>query len=251
MPASAGGGAPPELLLLLPLLLEPELLPELELPPELLEGPASLGGGGGLPLHGPQTPTALPAAITQDEPGQQSALLVQAPQLWTQAVPQMKRSPPPSPGFGLGMHGKWSQQLALDAQAPPAATHVAGAQRGTPTLSCLHVSMFSQLPEQQSHDALQLIVLSLQTSPSGLQLTGLRHTPRPPMPPSPAKLQVTLPDPAPATADEPQQSLSCWQRSPTTWQPLAGWHTSTPVGPKGAQARLQQPPPHDGKPPSL
>ena len=25
-----------------------------------------------------------------------------------------------------------------------------------------------------------------------------------------------------------------------TWQPLAGWHTKTPVGPKGAQSRLQQ-----------
>jgi hypothetical protein len=37
--------------------------------------------------------------------------------------------------------------------------------------------MFSQLPAQQSHDALQLVVASLQTSPFGLQLVGLRHTP--------------------------------------------------------------------------
>jgi hypothetical protein len=214
LPASPGGG-PPELLL------PPLELPPLELPPELLEGPASAGGG--LPLQGPQIPAALPACITQDDPGQQSALLVQPPHVFTQVVlPQMNRGVPASPGFGLGMHGRWLQQLALDAHPPPAATHVAGAQRGTPTLSCLQVSIVSQLPAQQSHDALQLIVLSLQTSPSGLQLIGLRQTPRPPIPPSPEKVQVTLPDPAPPMPAEPQQSLSCVQRSPTTWQPLAG-----------------------------
>jgi hypothetical protein len=43
--------------------------------------------GGGLPLHGPQTPAALPAAMTQDEPAQQSALLVHAPQVGTQELP--------------------------------------------------------------------------------------------------------------------------------------------------------------------
>jgi hypothetical protein len=37
--------------------------------------------------------------------------------------------------------------------------------------------MFSQLPAQQSQEALQLIVLSLHTSPSGLQPIGLRQTP--------------------------------------------------------------------------
>jgi hypothetical protein len=31
-------------------------------------------------------------------------------------------------------------------------------------------------------------------------------------------------------------------RSPTTRQPLAGWQIFTPVGPKGAQSRLQQSP---------
>jgi hypothetical protein len=39
------------------------------------------------------------------------------------------------------------------------------------------VSCTSQLPLQQSQDALQDIVLSLQTSPSGLHPIGLRHTP--------------------------------------------------------------------------
>jgi hypothetical protein len=42
----------------------------------------------------------------------------------------------------------------------------------------LQVSLFSQLPEQQSHDALHELVASLHTSPLGLQPIGLRHTPR-------------------------------------------------------------------------
>jgi hypothetical protein len=37
---------------------------------------------------------------------------------------------------------------------------------------------------------------------------------------------------------ELQQSLSVRQRSPSTWQPFAGWHTLTPVK-YGAQSRLQ------------
>ena len=50
---------------------------------------------------------------------------------------------------------------------------------------------------------------------------------------------------------EPQQSLSVRQRSPVTWQPLAGWHTSRPVGPKGAQRALQQLPPQAITPASV
>ncbi len=85
--------------------------------------------------------------------------------------------------------------------------------RGTPTLSCRHVSIVSQLPLQQSHDALQLIVANLHTSPFGLHEIGLRHTPRaPPL----EKSHVTLPDPGPGSAADPQQSESCAQRSPTT-----------------------------------
>jgi hypothetical protein len=62
--------------------------------------------------------------------------------------------------------------------------------------------------------------------------------------------QVTgFPDP-PGSPVEPQQSPSAMHRSPTTWHPLAGWQTSTPVGPNGAHARLQQGPPQAGKPPS-
>src|SRR5450759_1070600 len=79
--------------------------------------------------------------------------------------------------LGFGTHGRPLQKLALDAHACPAPTHVAPAQRGTPTLSVLHVSMVWQLPLQQSQDALHDCVMSLQTSPSGLQLIGLRQTP--------------------------------------------------------------------------
>jgi hypothetical protein len=90
------------------------------------------------------------------------------------------------------------------------------------------VSIVSQLPLQQSHDALQLIVFSLHTSPFGLHETGLRHTPSEPLP---EKSHVTLPEPGPGSPADPQQSESPEQTSPTTWQPLAGWQMSTPVGP--------------------
>jgi hypothetical protein len=152
------------------------------------------------------------------------------------------------PATGLGTQGAPPQQFALDAHAPPAFTHCAPAQRGTPTLSCLHVSFVSQLPLQQSQDELHDDVFNLQTSPSGLHPIGLRQTPTVL---GGVMAQVTgLPDP-PGNPDEPQQSPSCVHRSPTTWHPLAGWQTSTPVGPQGAQARLQQGPPQTGSPASL
>jgi hypothetical protein len=69
------------------------------------------------------------------------------------------------------------QQFAPDAQASPAFAHWSPAHRGTPTLSGLHVSLFSQLPLQQSQEALHDIVASLQTSPSGLQPIGFEQTP--------------------------------------------------------------------------
>jgi hypothetical protein len=134
--------------------------------------------------------------------------------------------------------------LALDAQAWPAPTQ-APAQRGTPTSSCLHVSCVSQFPLQQSHDELHVIVLSLHTSPSGLQPIGRRQTPV--VPPADMSHVTGLPDP-PGRPAEPQQSWSRVHKSPTTWQPLAGWQTRTPVGPHGAHARLQHGPPHRGRP---
>jgi hypothetical protein len=152
---------------------------------------------------------------------------------------------PPSTGFGT--QGRLLQQLALDAHAPPGCTHVDPEQRGTPTESGWQVSCTSQLPLQQSHEALQDIVLSLQTSPSGLQPCGLRQTPTVF---GGVMSHVTgVPEP-PGRPVEPQQSPSFVHRSPTGWQPLAGWQTSTCVGPYGAQRRLQQEPPHAGSPAS-
>jgi hypothetical protein len=116
------------------------------------------------------------------------------------------------PSTGLGTQGRPLQQLALDAHEPPGITQLAPAQRGTPTLSGLQVSWVSQLPLQQSHEALHDIVLSLQTSPSGLQPWGLRQVPTVA---GGVMVQVTgVPDP-PGRPAEPQQSLSWVHRSPT------------------------------------
>ena len=129
--------------------------------------------------------------------------------------------------LGLGTHGRLLQQLALVVQASPAPTHCKGPQRGTPTLSRWQVSSLLQLPLQQSHEALHDMVESLHTSPSGLQPCGFLQVPT--VAPG-AMVHVTgVPDP-PGSPAEPQQSLSLVQTSPTTWQPLAGWQISTPVG---------------------
>jgi hypothetical protein len=153
----------------------------------------------------------LPGATEHEVPGQQSALFVHEPQAATQREGAHTKGAPPPTEFGT--QGAPSQQLALEAHAPPAATHWTAAHRGTPTLSCLHVSSVSQLPLQQSHDALQDIAWSLHTSPSGLQPIGLRQTPTAS---APLMTQVTpLRDPPGSPAD-PQQSLSRVHRSPTT-----------------------------------
>ncbi len=156
-------------------------------------------------------PGAPADAVTHDVPGQQSASFVHALQAPTQDEPEQTNGAPPPEGFGT--HGALSQQLALDAHDPPAATHWAGAHRGTPTLSCLQVSSVSQLPLQQSHDELQDIVLSLHTSPSGLQPIGLRQTPTVD---GAVMTHVTgMPDP-PGRPAEPQHSPSLVHKSPTT-----------------------------------
>jgi hypothetical protein len=177
----------------------------------------------------------------QLSPAQQSALMVHPPQDGTQVVvPHTKGDPE---GLGLGTQGRPLQQSALDAHACPEPTHCAGVHRGTPTLSGLQVSIVSQLPAQQSHEELHDIVCNLHTSPFGLHACpasfwklGLRQTPSVP------------PDKTHSPGWSPQQSPSLVQRSPTTWQPLAGWHTRTPVGPYGAHKRLQQEPPHTSEP---
>jgi hypothetical protein len=151
-------------------------------------------------------------------PAQQSALTVHPPQVGTH-VPPPKQTNCGTPPSGFGTQGKPLQQSALVEHALPATTHEAPVHRGTPTLSVRQVSWVSQLPLQQSHEALQLIVFSLQTSPFGLHPTGLRHTPSGP---PPEKSHVMFPDPGPGSPAEPQQSESFAQTSPTTWQPLAG-----------------------------
>ncbi len=172
--------------------------------------------GGG--LQGPQIPLVEPMATMHDSPAQQSALMVQPPHAGTHAPPvRQTNGPPASPGFGT--QGSPPQQSALEEHACPAPTQLTPVQRGTPMRSVLHVSIVSQLPAQQSHEELHVIVESLQTSPFGLHPVGLRHTPS--VPP-----EITQPP-----ARLPQQSESFWHTSPTTWQPLAGWQTSTPVGP--------------------
>jgi hypothetical protein len=154
-------------------------------------------------------------------PGQQSALIVQLPHRGTQLPPPGLQTYGGVAPAGFGTHGSPLQQSALDAQACPVPTHCLPAHRGTPTLSGRHVSVFgfSQLPAQQSHDALHDIVRSLQTSPFGLHPIGLRQTPRGPLP---EMLQVTGEPEPPGSPADPQQSESFAHRSPTTWQPLAG-----------------------------
>ena len=51
---------------------------------------------------------------------------------------------------------------------------------------------------------------------------------------------TTAPSPRTPEPVAPQQSALLRQRSPSTRQPCAGWQMLTPVGPYGAQRRLQQ-----------
>jgi hypothetical protein len=188
-------------------------------------------------------PLVDPWATMQLSPAQQSALTVQPPHAATHVVDeQMKRgmpeSTPASAAAGLGTHGSVLQQSALETHAPPAFTHVESVQRGTPTLSSLHVSLW-HTPLQQSHDERHCTVPRRQTSPLGLHACGLRQTPR-----------MLGDEMAHAPGWSKQQSLSCRHTSPTTRHPLAGWQTKTPVGPYGAHRRLQHGPPHGGRPES-
>jgi hypothetical protein len=123
-----------------------------------------------------------PCATLQLSPGQQSALTVQAPHAGTQLDEEqtkraMPESAPASTAAGLGTQGTALQQSALETHACPAPTQVESVQRGTPSMSGLHVSWW-QLPLQQSHDALHDAAANRHTSPFGLQALGLRHTPR-------------------------------------------------------------------------
>jgi hypothetical protein len=91
----------------------------------------------------------------------------------------------------------------------------------------LQVSWVVQEPLQQSQEALQDCVGSLQMSPSGLQPIGFWQRPK-------AKggviAQVTGMLDWPGSPTLPQQSLSFVQMSPTGRHPDEGKQTSTPVG---------------------
>jgi hypothetical protein len=89
-----------------------------------------------------------------------------------------------------------------------------------------------------------------QTSPSGLQLIGLRQRPIGGLAVE-SITHVTLPSPGSIDPAAPQQSESCWQRSPSTRQPAATWQTCPPLV-VTTQTRLQQllPPVH-GRPSTM
>jgi hypothetical protein len=193
-------------------------------------------------------PEVEPCDISQTSPAQQSALVVHAPHFGTHAPPVKHWKPPPSTGTNGGpTPPSGAQQSAAVAQAWPGLTQLPPVQRGTPTLSGWQESVVSQLPEQQSQGWLQDIDFSLQTWPGGWQVWpasswNFEFEQRPSV--EPGEIEH-------APVWEPQQSASVRQRSPVTWQPLAGWHTSRPVGPKGAQRALQQLPPQAIAPASV
>ena len=88
----------------------------------------------------------------QSKPVQQSALVVHAPLLGTQAVPQNNR-----PVVGSGTQGRWLQHSPEKAQAPPGSTQaVSELQRGMPVASGWQQS----LPEMQSQQSLRTLVRS-------------------------------------------------------------------------------------------
>jgi hypothetical protein len=109
------------------------------------------------------------------------------------------------------------QQSALVAHALPASPQFSFAQRGTPTLSRRHAVFLLPRPAQQSWLALQDVVMSLQTSPFGVQPMCCWQ--------KPFMHTTGLPEvgrPASMNAAEPQHSPSLVQVSPSTWQPVAG-----------------------------
>jgi len=142
-------------------------------PPEELPEPEPEPPPDDEPLpHGPHLPMLLPVGRMQEAPGQQSALVVHPPPHATQMVAlQTKGGLPP---LGLGTHGLPLQQSALVAHALPLVpTPASGSHplphRGTPRLSGLQAVFLLPRPAQQSWFALHDIVMSLQTSPFGVQ----------------------------------------------------------------------------------
>jgi hypothetical protein len=119
----------------------------------------------------PTPPSVAPPQGSQsppmhEEPGQQSDVVEHVLHEGTQAAAAQVYGGLPA---GLGTHGAPLQQSALVAHAEPLLPHCGLAQRGTPTLSGLHAVFLLPRPAQQSWLALQEVVMSLQTSPFGVQ----------------------------------------------------------------------------------
>ena len=184
-------------------------------------------------------------------PAQQSAVVVQPPVLGTQLVPHTKGEPP---GTLFGTHAS-PQQSALDAQGCPWVVPASGhtpviVQRGMPRLSCWQSQgCVCTVPAQQRSVALHDVVASLQIAPAGEHLFPLSQRPTGSL--AFAFEQCTsLAAPPVGVPGAPQQSLSIRQSSPVGRHPVGGSQMKTPVGAYGAHARLQQLPPHAGRPPS-
>jgi len=108
----------------------------------------------------------LPVGRMQPVPVQQSAFVVHPPPHATQLLWLQTKGGLP---LGLGTHGLPLQQSALVAHAVPPSPQFWSAHRGTPTLSGLQAVFLLPRPAQQSWFALHDVVMSLQTSPLGVQ----------------------------------------------------------------------------------
>lgn len=205
-----------------------------------------------------QTPFVDPIGSTHGDPVQQSAFDVQAPETGTHAVAPQRRGAPPSV-TPVGTQGRPQQSMLVEQTVPDLGTPASHwgevlpkPHRGIPRASWRQDggSATVDVPEQQSARALHETVANRQMSPLLAQPPAFlqRPTGDPPTPSPEQKASVPV-DP-PRSAAEPQQSESARQSSSGGWHPSGGWQISTPVARNGAQARLQQLPPHAGTPPS-
>ena len=198
-------------------------------------------------------PRVEPGGIVQGNPGQQSAVVVHAPPLPTQ-IPPHTNGGKLLPGVyeGFGTQGRPQQSALVEQACPvftPASLQVSPfiVQRGMPRMSCWQTNGFwLTLPAQQLFSALHDVVASLQMAPAGRHAWPLSQRPTGSFV---LALLHTTPDEF-GVPTPPQQSASVRQSSPVGWQPLGGWQMkSAPL--YGAQARLQQSPPHAGTPASI
>jgi hypothetical protein len=134
----------------------------------------------------PQIPRVEPGGMVHGNPGQQSAVVVQAPPLPMQRPPHTKGgTPAPASGLklGLGTQGN-PQQSALVEQACPVSTPASLqgcpfiVQRGIPRMSCWQTKGFwLTLPAQQLFSALHDVTANLQIAPAGRQALPLSQRP--------------------------------------------------------------------------